>query len=126
MKKYLIQKTIEAEPMLKAAAEARLGREIDSERKDNMGYLTCDMETLQWTWVPESKFEGKPCDTPLEKLEALQGQMASWKNFFATYNKNKPNMTLQERNWIYQANRHVDFFMETISKIININQIQQQ
>lgn len=124
MKKYLIQKTIEAEPMLKTAAEARLGHEIDTS-KDNLGYLTCDMETLQWSWIPESQFEGKPCETPLEKLEILRKQIASWKNFFATYNKNKSNITPQERNWVYQTNRHVDFFLDTINKIININQIQQ-
>lgn len=67
MKKYLVQKTLEAEPMLQYEAEARLGREINNQTKDSAGFLVCDMETLKWDWIAESMFNGKPCDTIPEK-----------------------------------------------------------
>lgn len=124
MKKYLIQKTIEAEPMLRAAAEARLGYEIDGSIHDNVGYLSCDMEKLKWDWIPESKFDGKPFNTPLEQLMAFGSQLEYWQNYFLTYNKNKTNLTPQERQQIYKINRHMEFFADAVKKVININQIQ--
>lgn len=125
MQKYLIQKTIEAEPMLRTEAEARLGREIDAPIRETVGYLSCDMDKLKWDWVPQNNFEGKPFNTPLEQLMVFSSQLEYWQRFFSAYNKNKTNISQQERLQIYKINRHMEFFADAIKKVININQIKQ-
>lgn len=124
MKKYLIQKTLEAEPMLKTEAEARLGHEIEVPKNDNVGYLYCDMSTLKWVWIPESRFDGKPFNSILEQLMVFDSQLKYWQNFFLTYSKEKGNVAIPERQQIYRINRHLKLFVDAIQKVININQLQ--
>lgn len=121
MRKYLVQKTLEAEPMLQYEAEARLGREIDNTTSDPMGFLVCDLETLQWDWIPESKFQGKPCDTPLENVFLFQNAIDKWKTFFHQYPKNKKDMSQYERLQVYQINKHLKALDAATCKILNQN-----
>lgn len=121
MKKYLVQKTLEAEVMLQYEAEARLGREVNNTTNDAMGLLVCDLETLQWDWVPESQFRGKPCDTPLENIFIFQSLIDKWKTFFHQYPKNKKGMSQHERLQVYQINKHLKALDAAICKILNLN-----
>ena len=125
MKKFLVQKTIEAEPMLKHEAETKLGKEIGGNKKDSLGFLTCDMNSLQWEWTPQNKFDGVPFDTQMEQLAAFMNQLKYWETFFKKYNKAKINLTKSEQLRVYKANRHIKSLLTTVKEIININLIQQ-
>lgn len=116
-----MQKMLEAEPMLQYEAEARLGREVNNTTKDTMGFLVCDIETLQWNWIPESKFNGKPCDTPIENAFLFQNTIDKWQTFFHQYPKNKKGMSQSERLQIYQINKHLKAIDAAICKILNLN-----
>jgi hypothetical protein len=119
MKKYLVQKTLEAEEMLQYEAEARLGREINNQTKECMGFLTCNIETLEWDWEPETTFRGKPCDTPLENAFLFQDFVSKWQTFFRKYPKIKENISQDERLQVYQINRHLKAINVAIQKILN-------
>lgn len=121
MKKYLVQKMLEVEPMLQYEAEARLGREVTNTTHDAMGFLTCDLNTLQWDWIPESQFQGKPCDTLLENTFIFQDMIDKWQTFFHQYPKNNKNISQSERLQIYQINKHLKAIDATICKILNLN-----
>lgn len=121
MKKYLIQKEIEAEPMLQFEAEARMGREIDNGSNEDMGYLTCDMQTLQFNWVQESKFEGKPFDSSYEQMLYLYNKLAWWQTFFRQYTKSNTKVSHDERLQTYLINRHIKAMITSLGKILNIN-----
>lgn len=121
MKKYLVQKTLEAEEMLQFEAEARLGREIDNPSKEYMGFLTCDTATLKWDWIPESQFDGKPCDTPLENVFLFQDFISKWQTFFRKYPKVKERISQDERLQVYQINRHLKAIDTAMQKILNLN-----
>ena len=121
MKKYLVKKTLEADPMLQYEAEARLGREIDNTTSDAMGFLVCDLETLKWDWVPESQFKGKPCDSPLENMFLFQNAIDKWKAFFHQYPKNKKGIPQCERLQVYQINKHLKAINAAACKILNLN-----
>lgn len=121
MKKYLVQKTLEAEPMLQYEAEARLGREINNQTKDSAGFLVCDMETLKWDWIAESMFNGKPCDTISENTYIFQNELNKWRTFFYKYTKEKEHITQAERLQVYQINKHLKALSVAINKIMNIN-----
>lgn len=120
MKKYLIQKEIEAEPMLQFEAEARMGREIDNNSKEDMGFLVCDMQTLQFNWVQESKFEGKPFDSTHEQMLHLYNKLTWWQTFFRQYTK-RTKMSQDERLQTYLINRHIKAMITSLGKILNIN-----
>lgn len=121
MKKYLMQKTLEAEEMLQFEAEARLGREINNQSKESMGFLTCDTKTLKWDWIPESAFDGKPCDTPSENVFLFKDFINKWQLFFRKYPKIKEHISQDERLQVYQINRHLKAIDTAMSKILNIN-----
>lgn len=121
MKKYLIQKTIEAEPMFQYEAEARLGREIDNNTKEDAGFLTCNMDNLQFDWVPESKFEGRAFDAPDERMFYLYDKLAEWQTFFRNYTKSKARISQDERLQIYLINRHLKAVSTALGKVLNIN-----
>lgn len=121
MKKYLIQKEIEAEPMLQFEAEARLGREIDNKSKEDMGFLTCNMQTLQFDWVKESLFEGRAFDSPTERMFYLYEKLTEWQTFFRQYTKINPKMSQDERLQVYLVNRHIKALITSLCKILNIN-----
>lgn len=121
MKKYIIQKTIEAEPMFKYEAEARLGHELSGKVKDAMGYLVCDMNGLKWDWVSEEKFSGVPCNTPQEQLMLFLKQLRQWISFFEKYTKIKINVDRQERLWVYNAIKHLKLLNTTLMKLLNKN-----
>lgn len=123
MKKYVIQKTIEAEPMFKYEAEARLGRELGGKVKDAMGFLVCDMNGLKWDWVPEEKFGGVPCDTPQEQLMLFLKQLRQWISFFEKYTKIKISVDKQERLWVYNVIKHLKLLNTTLMKLLNKNYI---
>lgn len=116
-----MQKTLEAEPMLQYEAEARLGREINNTTNDAMGFLVCDLETLQWDWIPEAHFQGKPCDTTLENTFIFQNMIDKWKTFFHQYPKNKKDISQYERLQVYQINKHLKALDMAVSKILNLN-----
>lgn len=116
-----MQKTLEAEPMLQYEAEARLGREVSNTTNDAMGFLVCDMETLQWDWIPESQFRGKPCDTPLENTFIFQNAIDKWRTFFHQYPKNQKDISQYERLQIYQINKHLKAIDAAVCKILNLN-----
>lgn len=116
-----MQKTLEAEPMLQYEAEAKLGREIDNASDKDMGFLTCDMETLQWDWVPEASFKGKPCETAMENVFLFQTAINDWTTFFRQYTKNNRGMPQEERLQVYQINRHLKAIKAATDKILNIN-----
>lgn len=116
-----MQKTLEAEPMLQCEAEAKLGREIANTSKDDMGFLTCDMETLQWDWVPETSFRGKPCETAMENVFLFQGAINDWATFFRQYTKANRGMSQEERLQVYQINKHLKAIKTIADKILNIN-----
>lgn len=121
MKKYLIQKEIEAEPMLQYEAEARMGREVNNDSKEDMGFLTCDMQTLQFDWVHESKFEGKPFDSTYEQMLHLYSRLTWWQTFFRQYTKSNTKMSHDERLQTYLINRHIKAMITSLNKILNIN-----
>lgn len=123
MKKFLVQKTMEAQPMLRAEAEARLGHEVEQTTKDDMGFLVCDMEKLEWSWVPQKKFRGVPYDSTLDKLMLCLDQIKQWQEYFKTYTKEKENLTTSERTKIYQVKRHMKSLAEGVKAITNINLI---
>lgn len=123
MKKYTIQKTIEAEPMFKYEAEARLGHELEGKAEDAAGFLVCDMNGLKWNWVPEEKFTGVPCDTPQEQLMVFLRQLREWTSFFEKYNKIKAGVDKQERLWVYNTVKHLKLLNTTLMKILNKNYI---
>lgn len=125
MKKYLIHKTIEAEPMLQFEAEARMGREIDNNSKEDMGFLTCDMQTLQFDWVQESKFEGRAFDSPNERMFYLYDKLTEWQTFFRQYTKVNANMSQDERLQVYLINRHIKAMITSLCKILNINTLKE-
>lgn len=116
-----MQKTLEAEPMLQCEAEAKLGREIVNTSKDDMGFLTCDMETLQWDWVPEASFKGKPCETAMENVFLFQNAISNWATFFRQYTKANKGMSQEERLQVYQINKHLKAIKVVADKILNIN-----
>jgi hypothetical protein len=127
MKKYLVQNVIEAEPMLKTEAEARLGHEIEGNKKEVEGFLTCDLNKLKWGWVSQNRFRGDPFDTQSEQLMVCYKQLEYWQEFFRTYNKIKSkesNLPQAEQARVYKANRHIKLLLSTIKEIININLIQ--
>lgn len=121
MKKYLIQKEIEAEPMLQFEAEARMGREIDNDSNEDVGFLTCDMLTLQFDWVQGSKFEGKPFDSAHEKMLHLYNKLTWWQTFFRQYTKVNNKLSQDERAQAYLINRHIKAMIASLCKILNIN-----
>lgn len=121
MKKYLVQKTFEVEPMLQYEAEARLGHEINNPSKEYMGVLTCDTETLKWDWVPETHFRGKPCETPLDNAFLFRDFITQWQTFFRKYPKIKEHLSQNERLQVYQINRHLKAIDTAIQKILNLN-----
>lgn len=125
MKKYLIQKEIEAEPMLQFEAEARLGREIDNKSQENMGFLTCNMQTLQFDWVRESLFEGRAFDTPNERMFYLYSKLSEWQIFFRQYTKVNSKMSQDERLQVYLINRHIKALLASLCKILNINTLKE-
>lgn len=125
MKKYLIQKIVEAEPMLKMEAEARLGREVNGNKKDSLGYLVCGMTDLKWDWVSQRKFHGIAFNTPNDKMIVWLKQLEEWQKFFKDYSKKKERTSNMERIRIYQTNRHIKSLIESVKAIININLIQQ-
>ena len=121
MKKYLIQKEIEAEAMFQFEAEARMGQEIDNDTQEDNGFLTCDMQTLQFDWVRESKFEGRPFDTPTEKMFYLHDKLPIWQAFFRQYTKANKRISQDERLQVYLINRHLKAIDMALNKILNIN-----
>lgn len=125
MKKYLIQKEIEAEPMLQFEAEARLGREIDNKSQEDMGFLTCNMQTLQFDWVRESLFEGKAFDTPNERMFYLYNKLSEWQTFFRQYTKVNTKISQDERLQVYLINRHIKAMLVSLCKILNINTLKE-
>lgn len=125
MKKYLIQKEIEAEPMLQFEAEARLGREIDNKSQEDMGFLTCNMQTLQFDWIRESLFEGKAFDTPNERMFYLYNKLSEWQTFFRQYTKTNTKISQDERLQVYLINRHIKAMLVSLCKILNINTLKE-
>lgn len=123
MKKYLIHKTVEAEPMLQFEAEARLGREIDNTTKEDAGFLTCNMDNLQFDWVPESEFGGRAFDSLDEQMFYLHEKLSEWHTFFTSYTKNKPSATKDEKLQVYLINRHIKAMSTALGKILNINSL---
>lgn len=121
MKKYLVQKTLEAMPMLQCEAEARLGREVVNKSKSDAGYLICDTNTLQWDWVAEQSFNGQPCDTITENTYIFHNEINKWETFFHKYSKEKEGVSQEERRQVYQINRHLKALDAAIRKILNIN-----
>lgn len=124
MKKYLIQQTIEAEPMYQYEAEARMGREIDNNSREDYGYLTCDPATLQFDWVKESDFKGKLFDSPLDRMYCLHNMLSEWEMFFREHTKNNRRISQDERLQVYLINRHLKALDRALSKILNINALQ--
>lgn len=127
MKKYLVQNVIEAEPMLRSEAEARLGHEVGGNKKETNGFLTCDLNQLKWNWISDKRFRGDPFETQTDQLMVCYKQLEYWQEFFRTYNKTKAkegNLPQAEQLRVYKAKRHVKLLMETLKEIININLIQ--
>lgn len=124
MKKYLIEKTFEAEPMVKYEAEARLGKEVGDDTKEDKGFLTCDMKTLQFNWIPESKFEGKVIDSLNDEMLYIYDKLSKWQTFFRNYTKEKVKMSQDERLQIYLINRHLKAVNTSLNKILNINHLE--
>lgn len=127
MKKYLVQNVIEAEPMLRSEAEARLGHEVGGNKKETNGFLTCDLNQLKWNWISDKRFRGDPFETQTDQLMVCYKQLEYWQEFFRTYNKTKAkegNLSQAEQLRVYKAKRHVKLLMETLKEIININLIQ--
>ena len=89
MKKYLVQNVIEAEPMLRSEAEARLGHEVEGNKKETNGFLTCDLNQLKWNWISDKHFRGDPFETQTDQLMVCYKQLEYWQEFFRTYNKTK-------------------------------------
>lgn len=123
MKKYVIQKTIEAEPMFKHEAESKLNKKLECGTDDSVGYLVCDMEKLKWNWIQEEKFEGVPFDTPPEQLLLFLKEIRQWTTFFKKYNREKPNTDRQEQLWVYNVNKHLRLLNDVLMKILNKNYI---
>lgn len=127
MKKYLVQNVIEAEPMLRSEAEAKLGHEVGGNKKETNGFLTCDLNQLKWNWISDKRFRGDPFETQTDQLMVCYKQLEYWQEFFRTYNKTKAkegNLSQAEQLRVYKAKRHVKLLMETLKEIININLIQ--
>lgn len=116
-----MQKTLEVEPMFQYEAEARLGREINNPSNDAEGFLVCDTETLQWDWMPESLFRGKPCNTATENIFIFRDDINKWKNFFHQYPKENKSISQDERLQIYQINKHLKNIDIALRKILNLN-----
>lgn len=121
MKKYLIETTLEAEPMYQYEAEAKMGREISNPYKEDLGYLICDMETLKFDWIKESDFKGKRFDTLEEKMLVLYNRLTQWETFFKDYTKKQKKITSDERQQVYRINRHIKALSLALTKILNIN-----
>lgn len=121
MKKYLIERTLEAEPMYQYEAEAKMGREIDNPYKEDLGYLVCDMETLKFDWIKESQFKGRAFDTLEEKMYVLYDRLKHWETFFKEYTKKQKSITSDERQQVYRMNRHIKALNLALTKILNIN-----
>ena len=119
MKKYIIQKTIEAEPMLRYEAEARLGREIDSNQDD--GFLVCDMAKLKFDWVSEANFHARPFDSETERMFFLHGKIDEWQKFLSKYAKENHQISQAERTQICLIGRHMRAIRTSLTKILNIN-----
>lgn len=127
MKKYLVQNVIEAEPMLRSEAEARIGHEVGGNKKETNGFLTCDLNQLKWNWISDKRFRGDPFETQTDQLMVCYKQLEYWQEFFRTYNKTKAkegNLSQAEQLRVYKAKRHVKLLIETLKEIININLIQ--
>lgn len=122
MKKYILQQTIEAKPMVKSEAESKLGHDITNGNSEERGFLTCDMDNLQFGWVTESQFNGKPFDTPHEQMYYLHNKLEEWQTFFRSYTKEN-KMSQDERLQVYLINRHLKSLVSSLSKILNIEQI---
>lgn len=122
MKRYILQKTIEAEPMVKAEAEAKMCKEISSGTSEENGFLTCDMEKLQFGWLAESQFNGKPFDTPHEQMYFLHSKLEEWQTFFRNYTKEN-KVSQDERLQVYLINRHLKSLVSSLDKILNIGQL---
>lgn len=120
-----MQKIVEAEPMLKMEAEARLGREIKGNKNDSLGYLVCGITDLKWDWVSQRKFHGTVFDSSNDKMIVLLRQLEEWQKFFKDYSKKKERTSNAERQRIYQTNRHIKSLIDLVKAIININLIQQ-
>lgn len=121
MKKYIIEQTVEAEPMFQYEAEARMGREINNKSKEDNGFLTCNMKTLQFDWVNESNFKGKPFDSDVEKMAYIYQKLNEWQTFFRQYTKVNKKISQDERLQIYHINRHFKALNVALNKILNIN-----
>lgn len=121
MKKYLVSKLVEAEPMLKSEAEAKLGYEINNPTDSDEGYLMCDSNTLKWHWIPRSLFDVQKCDTPIERIMLLHEKMDICQKFFKGYNKVKRDCSPEERQQVYLINRHIKPLQAAITKILNFN-----
>ena len=121
MKKYLMQKTLEAKPMLQFEAEARLGREVNNTNGNPLGFLICDTDTLQWDWIPEEQFHYKPCETIEENTFIFKNEIDKWQTFFHQYSKNKKGISQSERMQVYQINKHLRAIDTAVCKILNEN-----
>lgn len=120
MKKYLMLKTVEAEPMLQSEAEAKLGREVGHD-KNALGYLICDTKTLQWDWLSEFRFDGLLFETDIDKLQVLLRKTDEWRLFIIKFLKNNQRLTPDQRRTLYQANRHLKGVNDALSKFLSSN-----
>lgn len=116
-----MQKTLEVKPMLQYEAEARLGKEIDNPNGNPLGFLICDTETLQWDWIPEERFNYKPCETIEDNTFIFQSEIDKWQTFFRQYSKNKKGISQSERMQVYQINKHLKAIDNAVCKILNEN-----
>lgn len=107
--------------MLQSEAEARLGREIDNSSNEDVGFLTCNMQTLQFDWVRESLFDGKAFDSPSERMLYLYGKLTEWQAFFRQYTKTATGVSQDERLQVYLINRHIKAVIASLCRILNIN-----
>lgn len=121
MKKYLIQQTIEAEPMCRTDAEAKMGHEASCHSREDDGFLTCDMQTLKFDWVNESNFKGVVFDTPIERMFYLHDKLPEWRALFNGFTKNNPKLSNNERLQAYLINRHLKAIDVALQKILNVN-----
>lgn len=125
MKKYLVQKTLSAEPMLQCEAEKLLGRKINNSTPKDNGYYVYDPDSKEYGWIPSSKFDGHPNETVNDKLNNFRRSIDDWQKFFRRYSKHKNGQVSQnERLQIYQLNKFLNGIKTTALRIISINMIQ--
>lgn len=124
MKRYLLKKEFDAEPMLRDVAEERLGKAIQDKHRTQDGFLILDAETLVLSWLHENDFRGIPFDSYIEKINLFSRDLEVWQRTFRNYTKNNAGLTTEQRQLVYTINRHLNALSKMFKKTLSLNIVQ--